>query len=30
MLGYETLNSRNGVGPDPEEGEEGDRAIILR
>ena len=30
VLGYETLNSRNGVRPDPEEGDEGDRAIVLR
>ena len=29
VLGYEALNSRNGVDPDPEEGEEGDRAIIF-
>lgn len=30
VLGYEALNSRNGFRPDPEEGDEGDRAIVFR
>ena len=30
MLGHETLNSRYGIDPDPEEGEEGDRAVVFR
>jgi len=29
MFRYEALNPRDGIAPDPEEGEEGDRTIVL-